>query len=80
MRAMMVLQSMPLPPDPKADAPSVLFRVANAPAEVWDAPEAPVMTIIPGGEFTMGSLESEPNRGPGETPHRVTIGYPPGSG
>jgi formylglycine-generating enzyme required for sulfatase activity len=75
-RSMMALQRLPAPPDPALAEPTVIFRVDGAPAEIWDAPAAPVMTVIPGGEFTMGSLETEANRGAGETPHRVAIAYP----
>jgi formylglycine-generating enzyme required for sulfatase activity len=75
-KTMFALQGMPPPPDPRLGEPSVIFRVEGAPTELWDAPWAPVMTVIPGGEFTMGSLETEANRGPAETPHRVSIGYP----
>jgi formylglycine-generating enzyme required for sulfatase activity len=75
-RSMMLLQDLPPPPDWRLRQPSVIFRVEGALSELWDAPYAPRMTIIPGGEFTMGSLEDEPNRGPAETPHRVTLAYP----
>ena len=75
-KAMMTLQRMPVPPDPRIGEPPFLFRVADAPAEVWDAPEAPVMVIIPAGEFTMGSPPTEEFHEPQESPqHRVTIGY-----
>jgi formylglycine-generating enzyme required for sulfatase activity len=75
-RTMMMMQKLPPPPDPTLVEPPVIFRVDGAPKEIWDAPLAPVMTVIPGGEYTMGSLETEPDRDPCETPHRVTIGYP----
>lgn len=42
--------------------------------EVWDAPEAPRMVVIPAGSFVMGSPPGEPGRWPSESPqHRVTI-------
>ncbi len=44
--------------------------------EVWDAPFAPRMTVIPSGSFMMGSPPNETGRRPHEGPqHRVTIGY-----
>jgi len=44
---------------------------------VWDAPEAPKMTVIPAGSFVMGSPAGELGRWKTEGPqHRVTIGYP----
>jgi formylglycine-generating enzyme required for sulfatase activity len=75
-RSMMALQTLPAPRDADLESPPILFQVESPGLEAWDAPYAPVMVVTPGGEFTMGSLESEANRGPGETPHRVTIGYP----
>ena len=74
--AMMALQALPPPPDSDVDEPPVIFRTPAAPAEVWDAPEAPVMTIIPAGEFTMGAPATERFYQEWETQHRVTIGYP----
>jgi formylglycine-generating enzyme required for sulfatase activity len=76
LRAMLALQSLPQPHDPRVGDPPVLLRVEHAPAELWDAPEAPVMTIIPAGEFTMGSPPGELYADPQETQHRVSIGYP----
>ena len=74
--AMMALQALPPPPDPDVDQPPVIFRAPDAPAEVWDAPEAPVMTVIPAGEFTMGAPATEQYFQAWETQHRVTISYP----
>jgi len=74
--AMLVLQNLPPPRDPNIDDPPVIFRVPDAPAEVWDAPDAPVMTIIPAGEYTMGSPQTEQNHQASETLHRVAIHYP----
>jgi formylglycine-generating enzyme required for sulfatase activity len=75
-RSMMALQDLPPMADRRLTQPTVIFRVEDAPSELWDAPYAPHMTVIPGGEFTMGSLHDEPDRGPAETPHRVTLAYP----
>jgi formylglycine-generating enzyme required for sulfatase activity len=42
-----------------------------------DCPDCPEMVILPPGEFTMGSPESEAKRGSDEGPqHKVTIAYP----
>ncbi len=73
---MMAMQRLPVPEDPALREPPVIFRLDGAPGELWDAPTAPVMTVIPGGEYTMGSFEGEANRPDGETPHRVTLAYP----
>jgi formylglycine-generating enzyme required for sulfatase activity len=67
--------------DPNVNTPTVLWRVPNAPTELWDAPFAPQMVIIPAGEYTMGSMQTEnkteANRADFESPrHRVRIGYP----
>ena len=74
--AMMTLQSLPPPRDPNVNDPPAIFRVAEAPEEVWDTPEAPVMVIVPAGEYTMGAPPDEQYFQPWETQHRVTIGYP----
>jgi formylglycine-generating enzyme required for sulfatase activity len=74
--AMLALQNLPAPPDERLAEPPAIFRVPGAPAELWDAPFAPRMVIIPGGEFTMGSPVTEHNHQNSETQHRVQIGYP----
>jgi len=74
--AMMALQPLPPPAGPKLGDPPAIFRVENAPRQVWDAPEAPVMVIIPAGEYTMGAPADEPYAQKSEGQHRVTIGYP----
>jgi formylglycine-generating enzyme required for sulfatase activity len=76
LNAMVGLQKLPPPPDELVGAPPVILRVPDAPREVWDMPDAPVMTIIPAGEFTMGSPPDELYANGTETQHRVTIGYP----
>ena len=56
-------------------APSI-WRVSDAPVELWDGPEYPELIVVPAGEYTMGSPASEPHRLPNEGPrHRVRIGY-----
>ena len=48
-----------------------------APMQIQDAPFAPKLTVIPAGEFMMGSPASEPTRTASEGPqHKVTIAYP----
>jgi formylglycine-generating enzyme required for sulfatase activity len=74
--AMMALQTLPPPPDPRVSDPPAIFRVADAPKEVWDAPEAPVMVIIPAGDYTMGAPATEQYFQKSEGQHRVTIDYP----
>lgn len=76
LRAMVGLQTLPAPRDEIVDAPPVLFRVPDAPEAVWDMAEAPMMTIIHAGEFTMGSPPDELYANGTETEHRVMIGYP----
>ena len=52
---------------------------ANAPRAtgvVWDAPDAPVMMVLPAGSFMMGSPPDEPGRMRNETTHHVTVPRP----
>lgn len=63
-------------PGTVGDPPRV-YRVIGAITHIWDIPVAPRLTVIPAGEFTMGSADSEPDRQKVEGPqHRVTISYP----
>jgi formylglycine-generating enzyme required for sulfatase activity len=67
-------------PGPDRDAAleraPVIWRVSNAPVELWDGAEFPQMIVVPAGEYTMGSPASEPGRQANESPrHRVRIGY-----
>jgi formylglycine-generating enzyme required for sulfatase activity len=57
-------------------APPAIWQVPGARVEIWDAPEAPKLTVIPAGEYTMGSPASETGRSADETQRRIRIGYP----
>jgi formylglycine-generating enzyme required for sulfatase activity len=61
----------------KPGDPPVIYRIIGAPANLWDVALAPRLTVIPAGEFTMGSPASEPGRSKAEGPqHRVFIARP----
>ncbi len=48
----------------------------RATGEIWDAPEAPRMMVLPEGAFEMGSPPDEPGRNRAESPqHHVKIPY-----
>jgi formylglycine-generating enzyme required for sulfatase activity len=56
-------------------APPIVWRVDGAVAELWDGADYPRMTVVPAGEFTMGSPAAESGRAANEGPqHRVRIG------
>lgn len=68
--------------DPVAVVPAGTCRVqpsATAPGavgEIWDAPEAPFMMVLPSGSFEMGSPPDEAGRRQNEGPqHHVDFGY-----
>ncbi len=55
-----------------ADAPAK--AAGGGPVQLWDAPEAPPMVVVPAGEFTMGpALGSAQLRGNEPPARRVTI-------
>ena len=58
------------------DAGFAEWQQSHASHELWDAPEAPKMTILSPGSFTMGSAPGELGRTRNEGPqHLVSIGY-----
>lgn len=74
--AMVGMQTLPPPADPRIAEPSVVFSAEDKPTEFRDAPYAPEMVVVPAGEFTMGSPEGETFRLPNEQQHRVRVAYP----
>jgi len=58
------------------DQPPVVWRASKTPLTLWDGPAYPQMTVVPAGEYTMGSPDSEPKRQASEGPrHRVRIAH-----
>jgi formylglycine-generating enzyme required for sulfatase activity len=64
-----------LSPQQRLSAPPAIWRVPRAIGTFKDCERCPEMVVIPAGEFTMGSPDSEPFRA-AETQHRVTIAAP----
>jgi formylglycine-generating enzyme len=61
----------------RPDDPPVVYRIIGAPVHLWDIAVAPRLTIVPAGEFSMGSPADEPGRSATEGPqHRVVISAP----
>jgi formylglycine-generating enzyme required for sulfatase activity len=59
------------------DAQPVIWAVSTKPIEVWDAPEAPQMVLIPPGEITIGpTSNSKGLRGNEQPRRRVRISKP----
>jgi formylglycine-generating enzyme required for sulfatase activity len=59
------------------DAPPRIWSVGAPPLEVWDAPEAPQMVLVPPGEFTLGpGPGAKALRGNEEPRRRVRIAKP----
>jgi len=58
------------------DQPPVIWRTSKTPLTLWDGPAYPRMTVVPAGEYTMGSPDSEAKREATEGPrHRVRIDH-----
>jgi formylglycine-generating enzyme required for sulfatase activity len=56
------------------DQPPAVWRTSRTPLTLWDGPGFPEMTVVPAGEYTLGSPDSEPKRLASESPrHRVRI-------
>ena len=65
------------PFDPAAiDKPPVIWRASAQPVALWDGADFPERIVVPAGEYTMGSPDTEAGRAANESPrHRVRIGY-----
>jgi formylglycine-generating enzyme required for sulfatase activity len=64
------------PPVAGVDQPPVIWRTSNTPLTLWDGPGFPQLTVVPAGEYTMGSPDAEPQREATEGPrHRVRIDH-----
>src|SRR5208283_2893152 len=64
--ATMIAGYLPPQGDAMLDRAPVIWRVSEAPVELWDGPEYPELVVVPAGEYTMGSPASEPDRLPNE--------------
>lgn len=72
-----IAAARPINGNTQIDEPPMVWRVPNSLTEIWDTPDAPVMIVVPAGEFTMGSRTSEARSQASERPrHRVRIAYP----
>jgi len=59
------------------DAPPLIWPVSTGPVEVWDAPEAPQLVLIPPGEVTLGPKPGAAGlRGNEEPRRRVRVAKP----
>ncbi len=72
-----VLISEATPLDAAAlDQPPVIWAASAKPVELWDGADLPKMVVVPAGEYTMGSPDTEAGREASEGPRRrVRIGY-----
>jgi formylglycine-generating enzyme required for sulfatase activity len=58
------------------DQPPIIWNASAKPVELWDGADLPEMVVVPAGEYTLGSPDSEPGRDASESPRRrVRIGY-----
>lgn len=77
-QTMSLIKAARLLPVNQADlnSPPKIWRVSEAIDEVWDAPDAPLMVVVPAGEYTMGPSATERHEYGEMTPRmRVRIGY-----
>ncbi len=58
------------------DQAPISWKATPKPVVMWDGPAYPKMVVIPAGEYSMGSPDSEAGRDASEGPrHRVRIAY-----
>ena len=76
-KAAAALRNLPAPDSDSAlDRPPVVWKVAEAPIELWEWAAYPEMIVVPAGEYTMGSPVTESGRrNADEMRHRVRIGH-----
>lgn len=79
--ALAILDLPPVSEEANVALAPVIWRVPGAPKELWDAPYAPPLVIIPAGEYTMGATLAENagelyRKNTALPRHRVRIGYP----